>query len=105
MKHESLLHDLLIGVRIESLIDLLAGVGYDFSSWRENGGIEDDIHMLAAGCVFGRECGCVHQISHSDFTGNGICGHRLHLGSERHQRGGNDVSQSGGDFLLRVVSF
>jgi len=29
MKHESLLHDLLVGVRVEGLIHLLAGVGYD----------------------------------------------------------------------------
>ena len=105
VQHEPLLHNLLIGIRVEGLIDLLAAVGHDLSSRRINGGIEDDVQMFAARCVFGREGGGGDEVSHPDLAGNGIRRWRLHLGGELYQCGGNDVPQRGGYFLLRVVAY
>src|SRR3984893_5266552 len=85
VKHQSVLQNLLISVRIESLVYFLRAIGQHLAARRIDRRIHSHIQTLAARTILGGKSRGINQESYSDFVLYGIGGGWLDLCSESNQ--------------------
>ncbi len=66
VQHQSLLQDLLIGIRVEGLVNELTTVIQHFAIGRIDGCVQRHVQMLAAGGILGRKRVAVHEKRNSN---------------------------------------
>src|SRR5260370_3267009 len=85
VKHQSVLQNLLISVRIEGLVDFLGAIGQHLADRRIDRHIHSHIQTLGARSILSRKGVGINQESYSDFVLYRIGGRWLHLCAESNQ--------------------